>query len=150
MKKKIKCFLQIFSPIIVGSIIGILTKERINYHILNMPPFAPPSIVFPIVWSILYLFIGISYYLYRQTNNDPKIITIYYLQLILNFLWIFIFFIFKLYLLAIFWILLLILLTIYLIKEYKKRRKESAYLLIFYLLWLFFALYLSIGVYLLN
>ena len=63
MKEKIKNSLYIFGPLLLGGLVGLLTKNSMEYNTLIKPPFSPPAITFPIVWSILYLLIGISYYL---------------------------------------------------------------------------------------
>lgn len=150
MKEKIFHFLQIFGPLILGSIVGFVIKDFMDYSSLNQPPLAPPGIVFPIAWTILYLLMGISYYLYRKVDDNKTFITVYYLQLFLNLTWTFIFFVFKMRFLAIFGILAIILLVFYLIKKFWNIKKESAYLLIPYLFWLVFAMYLTIGIFLLN
>ena len=150
MKEKIFHFFQIFSPLILGSLVGFVIKDFMDYSSLNQPPFAPPGIVFPIAWTALYLLMGISYYFYRKTDKNSTLITLYYIQLFLNLTWTFIFFVFKMHFLAIVWILVIILLVFYLIKQFWNIKKESAYLLIPYLLWLLFAMYLTIGIFLLN
>ncbi len=150
MKEKIFHFLQIFGPLILGSIVGFVIKDFMDYSSLNQPPLAPPGIVFPIAWTILYLLMGISYYLYRKVDDNKTFITVYYLQLFLNLTWTFIFFVFKMRFLAIFGILAIILLVFYLIKKFWNIKKESAYLLIPYLFWLVFVMYLTIGIFLLN
>ena len=150
MKEKIFHFFQIFGPLILGSLVGFVIKDFMDYSSLNQPPFAPPGIVFPIAWTALYLLMGISYYFYRKTDKNSTLITLYYIQLFLNLTWTFIFFVFKMRFLAIVWILVIILLVFYLIKQFWNIKKESAYLLIPYLLWLLFAMYLTIGIFLLN
>ena len=150
MKEKIFHFFQIFSPLILGSLVGFIIKDFMDYSSLNQPPFAPPGIVFPIAWTALYLLMGISYYFYRKTDKNSTLIILYYIQLFLNLTWTFIFFVFKMRFLAIVWILVIILLVFYLIKQFWNIKKESAYLLIPYLLWLLFAMYLTIGIFLLN
>lgn len=152
MNSKIKNIFYIFLPIILGSLIGILISNYIDYSNLIKPPLAPPKILFPIAWSIIYLLMGISYYLYKKENNyNHKITTIYYLQLFVNLLWSIIFFIFKARLISSLWIILLDLLVIYLIYLFKNNNnKISAYLNIPYLLWIIFATYLTIGIYYLN
>ena len=150
MKEKIFHFFQIFSPLILGSLVGFVIKDFMDYSSLNQPPFAPPGIVFPIAWTALYLLMGTSYYFYRKTDKNSTLITLYYIQLFLNLTWTFIFFVFKMRFLAIVWILVIILLVFYLIKQFWNIKKESAYLLIPYLLWLLFAMYLTIGIFLLN
>ena len=144
--KYVKKYLPIFIPIILGTIVSFIIKTD-NYDIINKPVLSPPKIVFPIVWSIIYLIMGYSYY---KTSKDTEETKIYYLQLIINLTWSIIFFNFKLYFLAIIWIMLLIYLVIKMIKLFYNDNKLSAYLNIPYLIWLIFAFYLTIMVYLLN
>ena len=140
----------LFFPIVVGSIVGFLISGSIDYNSLNKPPLSPPSIIFPIAWSIIYLLMGISFYLYKKTDDSLLIDIVYYLQLFVNLLWSFIFFVWKLRLFAVIWIILLDILVIYLIYLFLKTSKISAYLNIPYLLWILFATYLTIGIYVLN
>lgn len=144
--KYVKKYLPIFIPIILGTIVSFIIKTD-NYNIINKPVLSPPKIIFPIVWSILYLIMGYSYY---KTSKDKEETKIYYLQLIINLTWSIIFFNFKLYFLAIIWIMLIIYLVIKMIKLFYNDNKLSAYLNIPYLIWLIFAFYLTIMVYLLN
>lgn len=146
----IKKILYILTPLIGGSIVGLIISKYINYNYLVNPPLSPPSYLFPIVWSILYLLIGISYYIYRKNNNSYLTIKLYYIQLILNYLWSIIFFIFKLRTLAAIWIILLAIIIIYLMLKYYKEEKTSFYLFIPYILWVLYATYLNIGIVLLN
>lgn len=150
--KLIKKIGLISTPIIGGSIVGFLIKDSIDYNSIIKPPFTPPSIVFPIVWSLIYLTLGISYYLIKkdeiQTNKRLKLL--YYSQLIVNYLWSIIFFIFKLRLFASAWIIILDILVILMIKEMRHEKRISTYLNIPYLIWILFATYLTIGIYLLN
>lgn len=150
MKEKLINALQIFTPLILGSLTGILIKNAIDFQNIIKPPLAPPAFIFPIAWTFLYLLMGVSYYLYKKEYNNTKISILYYLQLFFNLAWTIFFFIFKWRLFSIFWILLLIFLVFKLILNFKKEKKISAYLLIPYLLWLIFATYLNIGIYLLN
>lgn len=145
-----KNFFRIFLPIILGGIVGFIINGFIDYTELVKPPLAPPKIFFPIAWSMIYLLMGISYYLYRKEFSDKKTIQLYYAQLIVNLLWSIIFFVFKLRLLAIAWILVLDILVIILIKRFFETKKISTYLNIPYLLWILFATYLTIGIYILN
>lgn len=145
-----KNFFRIFLPIILGGVVGFIINGFIDYTELVKPPLAPPKIFFPIAWSVIYLLMGISYYLYRKEFSDKKTIQLYYAQLIVNLLWSIIFFVFKLRLLAIAWILVLDILVIILIKRFFETKKISTYLNIPYLLWILFATYLTIGIYILN
>lgn len=140
----------LFFPLLGGGIVAFIMKDAINYSNLNKPLLSPPSIVFPIAWTIIYLLIGISYLIYRKENDNKKTIFIYYIGLFFNFIWSIIFFNLKWYLFSIVWIIVLIILVIILMKRYFKENKTSFYLLIPYILWLLFATYLNIRVYLLN
>lgn len=143
--------LYILTPLIGGSIVGLIINKSIDYNYLVNPPLSPPSYLFPIVWSILYLLIGISYYIYRKNNNDdPLTIRLYYIQLILNYLWSIIFFTLKLRTLAVIWIIVLAITIIYLMIRFYKEERTSFYLFIPYILWVLFATYLNIGIIVLN
>lgn len=151
MKYKIffKNALTIFLPLLLGGICSILIKTK-EYQSFNKPPLSPPGIVFPIVWSILYILMGISFYLSKKKEENDKINSTYYLGLAINLIWPFIFFNFNLYFIAALWIVLIIIMLIKLMVLYSKVNKLSTYLQIPYLLWLCFALYLNIGVFILN
>ena len=151
MKKITTSLFYLFLPIVLGSIVGFLISGSIDYTSLNQPPLAPPKIFFPIAWSIIYLLMGISYFLFRRENEYAVVEpVVYYLQLFVNLLWSIIFFVWKWRFFAILWILLLDFLVIFLLYLFFKKKKISAYLNIFYLLWILFATYLTIGIYLLN
>lgn len=142
-----KLIISIFIPVAVGTGIGLITMPFNDYSSLNQPPLAPPSIAFPIVWTILYILMGISAYMVSESGGK---LNTYYLQLFVNALWSIIFFIFKLKLLAFIWILLLIYLVIKMIREFLSIYRPAGLLQIPYLLWLVFAAYLNLGVYILN
>lgn len=143
---------RIFLPLVVGGIVGFIMSSFIDYNVLNKPPLSPPGWVFPVAWSIIYLLMGISYYLFRKNvdYNINRERLVYYLQLGVNALWSIFFFVFKWRLFSIFWILLLMVLVVYLFNLFFRKFKTSAYLLIPYIIWLLFATYLNIGVYVLN
>ncbi len=150
LKKLINIFYTIF-PLIVGSIIGILISNNIDYSLINRPPLSPPGFLFPIIWTIIYILMGISYNLYKKNYKDKSIIdVIYYIQLFVNAFWSIIFFTLKLRLFSILWIIILDILVITLIIAFFKKNRISAYLNLLYLVWILFATYLTIGVYLLN
>ena len=143
--------LYILTPLIGGSIVGLIINKSIDYNYLVNPPLSPPSYLFPIVWSILYSLIGTSYYIYRKNNNDDSLtIRLYYIQLILNYLWSIIFFTLKLRTLAVIWIIILAITIIYLMIRFYKEERTSFYLFIPYILWVLFATYLNIGIIVLN
>ena len=146
--KIIKNLFYLFLPILSGTIIGLITSNFMDYTSLIKPPLAPPNILFPIIWSIIYLLMGIAYYFYKNNNNDTNYI--YYIQLIVNLLWSIIFFILKWRFISILWIILLDILIILTMKIFKNNSKISFYLFIPYILWCLFATYLTIGIYILN
>ena len=151
MKKLFTNIFYLFLPIILGSLVGLLISNQIDYQNLIKPPLAPPKIFFPIAWTIIYLLMGISYFiLKRNIRYTEKESIIYYLQLFFNLLWSIIFFILKWRLVAILWIITLDLLVFYMIYLFYDKKPISAWLNIFYALWITFATYLSIGIYLLN
>ena len=152
MKKYLKAIIYILFPLIMGGIIGVLFNNRTNFETIIKPVFAPPGIVFPIVWSILYLLMGISSCLIYKSNDLEKTsaLNTYFLQLIFNFLWTPIFFGLKLYLIGTIWVFIMIILVISMIRKFYRINKISAYLQIPYLIWLFFAFVLSFSIFLLN
>ena len=142
---------SILVPVILGGIVGLIVSQFMDYNTLQKPPFSPPGFLFGIVWTLLYILMGISYGLLNTRElADDKVKRIYYIQLVVNFIWPILFFIFKARLISVFWIILLLILIIYMIATFYKKHKLAAYLQIPYLLWTTFATYLNIGIYLLN
>ena len=118
---------------------------------LNQPPLSPPSILFPIVWTILYVMMGVSFGILRENHlDDSDVKLIYYVQLIVNLLWPIAFFVLKWRLFAFIWILILDALVVTMIITFKRRDNLAAYLQFPYLAWVLFASYLNLGVYILN
>ena len=144
--------LSILLPVFLGSFIGFLTAPFNDYYEIILPSFAPSGILFPIVWTILYILMGISSYIVATSNfsNKYDALFIYGIQLVINLFWSVWFFVFKFYLLSFIWILLLIAFVVIMIKKFYEISKLSAYLQIPYLLWLVFAGILNISIYLLN
>lgn len=139
--------------LIVGVISGIMTSDSMDiYRSLNLPDFTPPAIAFPIMWTLLYILMGISLYLIVSKKDvDVKIpVTIFAIQLVMNFCWSPIFFIYGQYLLAFIWIVILWILVLAMVLTFRKIDAKAGYLQIPYLLWLIIAGYLSCSVYLLN
>ena len=148
-----KLLFYIITTILIGVIPSIFVFKSMNiYNSLNRPPLSPPSIVFPIAWTILYILMGISIYIIMQSKRKLKknARLIYYIQLATNALWTPIFFGFKEYFLAFIWIIMLIVFVITMILTFYKISKKAAYIQIPYLLWLLFASYLNFGVFVLN
>ncbi|MBQ2661275.1 MAG: tryptophan-rich sensory protein [Clostridia bacterium] len=137
----------------VGTLSAILNKDAfMAYTEFEKPFLSPPSIVFPIVWTILYFLMAISaYMIYESDHADKKIaLAIYGIQLLVNFVWPFIFFGGQYFLFAFIWLLLLIVATASMIFVFYRINKKAGLLQLPYLLWLLFAAYLNFGVYLLN
>ena len=145
-----KLLFYIITTILIGTIPSIFAFKSMNiYNSLNRPPLSPPSIVFPIAWTILYILMGISYGILADKELlDTKTEVIYYNQLIFNGLWSIIFFSLKWRFFAFIWIIALAILVIFMIIEFCKKNKLAGLLQIPYLLWVLFASYLNISVYL--
>ena len=147
----IKRIIYSLLPIVGGALVGLIISGYMNYGDMVKPPLSPPSYIFPIVWTILYILMGISYFIAtKDKENDKDLNQIYILQLLVNFFWPIIFFVLKMYFTAFFWIILLLILVIIMIKELLKNNKISGCLQIPYFIWLLFATYLNIGIFLLN
>ena len=149
---KIKIYAKsILIPVIIGGVIGLIISKSIDYNSLQKPPLTPPSILLPIVWTILYVLMGISYgILDSKSLIELKTKIIYSLQLFVNATWSLIFFTLKWRLFAFIWIIILNILVIVMIIDFFKKNKTAGLLQIPYLLWIIFASYLNLGVYLLN
>ena len=130
--------------------IALLPTIFINFDTdsLVKPLLFPPKILFPIVWTILYFLMSISLYLSSKYNKN--LYKVYGIQLILNSLWSPLFFMFKTYLFSTIELLILIVFVAIMIEEMKQENKLSAYLQIPYFIWLLFALYLNVSIYILN
>lgn len=137
----------------IGALSGIITMMGMeSFDNANKPPLTPPSFLFPIVWTILFILMGISaYIIYRSdTLEKTNALIVYGIQLIVNFFWPIFFFNMSAYLFSFIWIIILWLLIILMIKMFYPINKVAALLQIPYLLWVTFAAYLTFGIYLLN
>ncbi|WMJ21925.1 TspO/MBR family protein [Paludicola sp. MB14-C6] len=145
--------ISILIPLAVGGLSGFLTKNSMElFKNLNQPPLAPPPILFPIVWTILFILMGISAYLVWVSDSPYKkpALLLYGVQLFFNFMWSIIFFNWEMRLFAFIWLMILWLLIIIMIALFYKVDKRAAYLQIPYLLWVTFAAYLNFAIYILN
>ena len=160
MKNKIKPYIlpvsvSVAIPVAVGLLAAFLTKDSMNiYGELNLPPFAPPSILFPIVWSILYLLMGVSSSIVYLKGGDSerlrRSLTLYAVSLVLNFSWSIVFFNAQLYSVALLVLVALLYFIVRTIIAYREISPIAAYLQIPYALWVAFAGYLNVGIALLN
>ena len=151
IKNRSLLIICILIPLAVGSL-SALFSGNMSYSGINQPALSPPPIVFPIVWTVLYILMGISSYLICTSDSVDKgsAMLVYAVQLFFNFFWSIIFFRFSNYLLAFIWLLILIALIILMIYRFYKIKPLAAYLQIPYLLWCIFAAYLNLMVYYLN
>ena len=151
MNKVLEFIKSILIPVVIGGIVGFLISNFIDYNIINKPPLSPPSIVFPIIWTILYILMGTSYEILKTKGLiDDETNMIYYTQLLVNVTWPIVFFVFKWRFVSILWTILLLILVVYMTIKFYRKNKIAGLLQIPYILWTIFATYLTIGVYILN
>lgn len=137
---------------IVGSFFSFFTMNNMDTFKELKKSINVPGVLFPIVWSILYLLMSISCYIITTKDDKSKdnAIIWYGIQLVINSLWSLIFFGFSAYLFAFIWIILLLAIVIIMIVKFYKIDKTAAYLNIPYVLWILFAGFLNLGIYILN
>jgi len=153
MKKYKYLIISILISLGVGGLSALITGGDMDtYKYLSKPPLSPPSVLFPIVWTILFILMGISAYMVYVSKDRDKdsALTVYVIQLIINFFWSIIFFSLKLRLFAFIWIILLLVLIIIMIVKFYRISKLAGLLQIPYLIWTCYATYLTIAIYILN
>ena len=145
--------INIAVPLLTGAIASLISREGFKeYGNVVQPALSPPGWLFPIVWTILYILMGISTYLIYEkdkTINKPSLI-LYAIQLAINFIWPVFFFGFKAYLFSFILLIVLTLFVVTMIIFFYKENKLSGLIQIPYLLWLIFASYLNLSVFILN
>ena len=140
----------------VGALSAILTRGSMEiYSQINQPALAPPAKIFPIVWIIFYTLMGISSAMvYINRSVDPgtaqSALKLYGVNLVFNFLWSIVFFNFRAFLFAYIWLMILWVIIIVMIIKFIKISPVAGWLQIPYLLWVTFASYLNLMIYLLN
>lgn len=149
-----KLLLCLGIPLAVGGLSALISGGMDTYKTVNQPPLAPPGWVFPVVWSILYLLMGYASYRVLTSGADreqiKRALTLYGIQLFLNFLWSPVFFGLEWRLIA-FFILVAMWVFIYLtMRAFSQIDEKAGDLLLPYILWVTFAGYLNLGVYFLN
>lgn len=152
MWKKIKPYvISIAIALLTGGLGAFFTRDGMaNYSELIKPPLTPPSWVFGVVWSILFILMGISSAIVYKKGGKGDALTVYAVQLVMNFIWTILFFNFDAYLFSFVWLILLWIMIAYMIYLFSKYDKTAAYLQIPYLLWVAFAGYLNFMIYLMN
>lgn len=142
-------------PLAVGGVSALFTMGSMeDFAALNQPPLSPPGWLFPIVWTILFLLMGLASYLVATSDAHRTEIrgalTVYGIQLAINFFWSILFFNLGAYLFSFVWLILLWVLILVTIKRFAAIRPLAGWLLVPYLLWVTFAGYLNLAIYLLN
>ena len=156
MKCKLKNYvIAILIPLGVGIASSLLTMENMGiYSEVNTPPLSPPSWLFPVAWTVLYILMGISSALVwcTKTDNTAKEtgLAYYIASLIFNFGWSIIFFNLRAFFVAFAWLCVLWILILFTVVFYARVNKTAAYLQLPYLVWVTFAGYLNIAIALLN
>ena len=157
MWKKIKPYvISILIALGVGGLSSFLTRSNMSiYEDIIKPPLAPPMLLFPIVWGILFVLMGISSAIVYTRKDDlneetSSALKTYALNLIVNFFWTIIFFNMQAFLFAFIWLLILWIIILIMILKFKKISPIAAYLQIPYLVWVTFAGYLTLAIFILN
>ena len=157
MWNKIKVYIvSILIAVGTGLLASALTQGNMDiYTKIVKPPLAPPSILFPIVWTVLYVLMGISsamIFINRKDNiiASQNALSLYGANLIANFTWSIIFFGFNKFLFAFVWLPFLLFIIIRMIISFEKLNKVAAYLQLPYMVWVIFAGYLNFAIWYLN
>ncbi len=151
----IKLLVSVAIPEGVGILSRVLTSNQMEvYKKLEQPPFAPPSWVFGVVWPILYLLMGLAAYriwMHKSQGVDTKdALFYYYAQLVFNFIWSILFFRLGLRGLALVDLIILLIFVIITTVKFYRVDKLSGWLMIPYIIWLIYATFLNLAVWLLN
>ena len=139
----------------VGAFSGWLTRKGVKIYnaTIQQPPLSPPSIVFPIVWGILFILMGMGaarIYLSPASKARSRSLLLFLVQLAFNFFWSIIFFSLQAFGFAFLWLIALWILILLMILSFREVDQPAAWLQIPYLLWVTFAAYLNLGVWMLN
>ncbi len=143
-------FVITFLFAVLGGIVTYIGMAK--FQKVVQPPLSPPTFLFPVVWSILFLLMAIGATLVYDSDDSssPKALFVYTIQLTMNFWWCVLFFGFGLYFVSFIWLLLLLLAVFIMTVLFYRVSKTAGLLQIFYIVWLLFAAYLNFGVWFLN
>lgn len=144
-------------PLLTGGISALLTRKNMQmFDMIKKPPLSPPGWLFPVVWTILYILMGLaSYYVYchKETELEEEVscaLRLYGVQLFFNFMWSIVFFNLKWYLFAFIWLMILWVMILVLTYKFRRIERKAGNMIIPYDLWVTFAAYLNLGIYILN
>ena len=132
---------------------GLVTRAALDpwYYNLVKTAFNPPNWIFGPVWTLLYVMMSVAVWLaYKKSKHSNKILAIYFIHLLINASWSYVFFYYKQIFLASFIISIIIFFILYLMVLYSKYSKPSVLLMLPYFAWSTFALYLNSTIYILN
>lgn len=150
-----KLLLSLAVPLGVGGLSAFFTRDSMErFAQLRQPPLSPPGWAFPVVWTILFLLMGLACYRVLRGNAPTALrrraLWVYGLQLVFNFCWSLLFFNLGAHLLAFFWLLILWVLILINYRLFSQLDQSAGLLLLPYLAWVTFAGYLNFGIWLLN
>ena len=156
-KSESKGYLSLFTIVVATFLItfpaGFVTRAALDpwYYNLVKPAFNPPNWIFGPVWTLLYIMMSVAAWLaYKKSKNSNKILTVYFVHLLINASWSYVFFYYKQIFIASFIISIIIFFNLYLMVLYSKYSKPSVLLMLPYFAWSTFALYLNSTIYILN
>lgn len=147
--------LAIAIPLAVGGLAAICTNDSMRlFEEIRKPPLSPPRWVFPVAWTILYAMMGYASFIITASDASSarkrRALLVYGGQLAVNFLWTIVFFQTQAFLAAFFVLTLLWLLILGCMVLFYFISETAGELLIPYILWVSFAAYLNLSIYLLN
>ena len=147
--------ISILIPIAVGGLSALFTMGSMkDFEALRQPPLSPPSWLFPVVWTVLFILMGISLYLVLESpdsiDGKEKAFKVYFLQLAFNFMWSIIFFNFGAYEIAFAWLIALLALIVVTTANFFKISTFAGVLMLPYIAWVAFAAYLNLAIAYLN
>ena len=145
MKKQLKVLIPLLLCIIISVL--FINLGKVSYNNINMPRFSPPSYVFIIVWSIIYL---IFYLTMIKNLSYNRIYILYIIILCMHVLWNFLFFFMGYFLISLLLMAILYFTSFVYVYYFSQVKKRYFYIYLVYLIWLMIATYLNIGVFLLN
>ena len=145
MKKQLKVLIPLLLCIIISVL--FINFGKVSYNNINMPRFSPPSYVFIIVWSIIYL---IFYLTMIKNLSYNRIYILYIIILCMHVLWNFLFFFMGYFLIGLLLMAILYFTSFVYVYYFSQVKKRYFYIYLVYLIWLLIATYLNIGVFLLN
>lgn len=142
-------------PLLAGGISAFWTAGDMKlYETMKHPPLAPPGWLFPVVWTILYIMMGVASYQVFTAEVEPKqkrkALTVYAVQLLMNMVWSTLFFTYTRYLLALIWLLIMWVIIFLCIIRFWKIRRSAAVMMCVLFVWTTFAAYLNLATYVIS